>query len=48
MSKYYFGKPKDDRRIFTEQPSRWEHALDCAVFLAALIFIYAVAAYWSA
>lgn len=47
-TKYYFGKPKDNRRIFSDEPSRWEHALDCAAFAAAMVFIYAVAAYWGA
>lgn len=47
-TKYYYGKPKDNRRIFSSEPTWRENALDCAAFLVAIVFIYAVAAYWGA
>ena len=42
-TKYYHGKPKDNRRIFSSEPTWQQNAFDCAVFLAAIVGIYVLA-----
>ena len=42
-TKYYYGKPKEPRRIFSEEPSRLQNFVDCVAFLGTLVGLYVLA-----
>lgn len=41
-TKYYYGKPKDNRRIFADEPTWQENAVDCLAFACAIGAIFVI------
>lgn len=43
VTKHFYNRKKAPRRIFTDEPTPLQNAIDCAVFLVAIVGIYVLA-----